>query len=83
MINKFEKNWIFSVCKFMVLVHLAFRYARSKSFDKFCFRLVSAAKIFDFCTSLGDAGTWVPTRKLHSPTRVHNHLYIPRPIPDS
>ena len=47
----------------MVLVQLAFRYARVM---RNLVSIIFALKIFAFCGNLGDAGTWVPALKLHN-----------------
>ena len=64
----------FLVCV-MVLVHLAFRYERvSTNFVSILFSLQNS---FDFCASLGDVGTRVPTRKLHTRPGYINTRIVP------
>ena len=69
-----EKKKIFSVCKYGFCTS---HFQICESFDKFCFHLVFAAKIFDFCASLGDAGTGVPARKLHTRPGYINTCIVP------
>ena len=59
----------------MVLIYLAFRYVRGST--NFVSMFVFAAKIFDFCASLGDAGTRVPARKLHTRPGYINTRIVP------
>ena len=61
---------IFSVCKYGFGTS---RFQICESFDKFCFHLVFAPNIFDFCASLCDAGT----RKLYTRPRYINTHIIP------
>ena len=82
MINKQNNNntqisekMDFSVCKYMALVHLAFRYVRVST--TFVSVLFFVAKILTFCPSVGDVGTRPEIRYL---TRVNKYLCIPRPI---
>ena len=65
----------FSVYKFVVWGYILL--SDMQEFQQILFPFVFAAKIFDFCASLGDMGARVPTRKLHTRPGYINTLIFP------